>query len=87
MLWLALPGAALRCRRKIEMSLRAQSRNDTVVGGGHDECHTASLPNTGRERRGQGPQPASAGARSAALEAATLAQHHEAAVRPAKPFV
>ena len=58
----------------------------SLAGGGHDERQTASsLPIAGRGRRGQGPEPALAGARSAALEAVALAQHHEAAVRPADP--
>jgi len=78
------PYARRSCRRKKEMSTGAQSRKDPPpVGGGHDERDTASSPHAGRGRRGQGPKPALAGARSAALEAVALAQHDKTAVRPA----
>jgi hypothetical protein len=35
------------CRRKIEMSPGVQSRDDTPVGGGHDQRDIASEPNAG----------------------------------------
>jgi len=38
---------SLDCRRKIEMSLGAQSRDDTPVGGRDDQRDTASEPNAG----------------------------------------
>jgi hypothetical protein len=34
----------LRCRRKIDMTPAAQSRDDTPVGGGRDQRDTASHP-------------------------------------------
>jgi hypothetical protein len=34
----------MRCRRKIEMTPGAQSRDDTRVGGGHDERDLDCIP-------------------------------------------
>jgi hypothetical protein len=36
--------ATVKCRRKIEMSPGAQSRDDTRVGGGHDERDLDCIP-------------------------------------------
>jgi hypothetical protein len=38
------------CRRKIEMSPGAQSRDDTPVGGGRDQRDTALQPNKSRRQ-------------------------------------
>jgi hypothetical protein len=72
--------STMLCRRKIEMTPGAQSRNDTPPAA-DAERNTASLPHAGLGWRGQGPKPALAGAHSAALEAVARAQHHRAAVR------
>jgi hypothetical protein len=41
------PGALSKCQRKIEMSPGAQSRDDTLVGGGYAQRDTASQPDAG----------------------------------------
>ena len=45
------PNESIKCRRKIEMTPGAQSRDDTRVGGGHGERDTSPQPNAG-----QGPE-------------------------------
>jgi hypothetical protein len=76
------------CRSPFEKSQFLPDRNVTacpvdmtLLAGGHTRRETASLPHAGPGWRGQGPKPALAGARSAALEAVARAQHHRAAVR------
>ena len=43
----ALPSTQGACRRKVEMTPGAQSRNDTPIGGGQDQRDTGSQPNAG----------------------------------------
>jgi hypothetical protein len=42
---------AVSCRRKVEMSPVAQSRNDTPIGDGHDEHDLDCIPAVKVEQR------------------------------------
>jgi hypothetical protein len=68
-------------RCPMEKSRFLSDRNATPADG-RDLRKTAPSPLAGRRWRGQGPQPARVGARSAALEAVDRAQHLRSAVRP-----
>jgi len=72
---------AAPCRRKIEMSPRAQSRDDTPRRRTHLLRNGMSAKRLG-EGEGVKGRSRLAGARSAALEALVLTQHNASAVRP-----
>jgi len=44
-------GGARDCRRKVEMSPVAQSRNDALIGDGHDEHDLDCIPAVKVEQR------------------------------------
>ena len=73
------------CRRKIEMTPGAQSRNDTPWRRTGQAPH-GIIATLWARATGSRAVAGAAGARSAALEAVVLAQQNELAVRPAEPF-